>query len=534
MSTLPNDIRAQANGLGQFTGRTEAELVLDEVRSLVSGAGIRKMTLRPFWEAYVNYLMTIHPPVPNTGSVFYIDPTGSAGAGTFASPANVFPGSPVANTTYLIKERTRVIGTTQFTGITATGLVIGTYDAGSGARVFEKDRLATIDGGSSNFRCAIRWQGTSGNFSLSGIRVIGGGTGSGGVQQFESLTAPATSLITVEHCVFEGVGPYALLGGQVNNQAVTCGGARFIGRFNRVCVEGDGFMLNPAATAGYQLIGNEVVVPPTLTVGGPDCVQIIRTSSNAVGKQHLVGNWLDQAANTKQAFVLSGGTPQATGEEMFCARNFFFGVDLLANPVLPPFSGGQIAFINDTLSPAVIVGNYFDQFAGWAGVSTNGVLMHNIGIREHAGQWYSGFGVSAGATGAVVANNTAIALDTTWVPGAANTGFEINGTGHTVKNNICVNLGLRMDLPTEETSTLFVGSLPVNFNNTTRPLGAGSKQAGDALLDSVGRPKAGSEALTGGTPVTVGGFTQRFADIFGTTAASTTAFNVGAAQGWQS
>lgn len=498
----------------------------------VSSQMVRKRIMRPYWVAFRNYLLGLYPPVANTASVVYIDPTGSAGAGTFASPLNDFPASPAINTTYLIKEGTRLVGAGRLTGITQTGLVIGTYDAGSGNRVFTPARLATIDG-NTYFRCALRWQGTSGTFTLSGVRIIGGqGTGTG-VQQFESITAPAASVITIEHCVFESMGTYDLVSSQINNQAITVGGARLVARFNRITVEGDGLSHVPAATAGCEFIGNEIITPPGITVGGPDCIQVQRTTINPVGRTLVLGNWLDQQANTKQAFVLAGGTPQATGEEMFFGNNFCFGIDCSA-PILPPFSNGQIAYSNDTTSVTTIVSNYFDQFTGWAGVGTNSILAHNIGIRDHAGEWLVGFSTKAASTGAAVFNNTAIALGANlWTSGATNKGYEFAGSGHTISNNISVNLGMRLASGLTETNSLFVGGRPTDLSNIVLALGSGSRLVTDAMLDDVGRPNIGSPALTGGLPVTFNSMFLRFPDIFGQTAFDTTAFACGAAQGWE-
>jgi hypothetical protein len=492
----------------------------------------RRSILRPFWLAYRAAMLALNAPVANTGSVVYIDPSfGSNGAGTLADPKNAWP--TLANdTTYLLKERTRIVSTATVTGATATGMVFGTYDADTGARVFDFERLATVDG-ASFFRCAIRWQGTSGSFTLSGLRLIGAINAAGGIQLFESITAPAASTITIEHCVFESMGSYQLVTSQINNQAIAIAGAGVTARFNRINVAGDGIGLSPAAGAGFDILCNEIITPTNLIAGGPDCVQISRTSTNAIGKWRCSGNWLYQGANAKQAFIVAGGTPQSTGEEGTFSRNFCFGVDCAMNPVLAPFTTGQIAYSNDSTSATYIVGNYFDQFLGWASVPSSGVLMHNIGIRDHAsGDWLNGFGTQSGATGAIVANNTAIALNTQWSDGASNKGFEVGTSGNTVSGNICINMGMRLVTGQAETNSLFVGGRLVDTSNVLRSLGTGSTIELDAGLDEVGRPVIGSPASIGATAVTVNSMVQRYPDIFGQVSFAADSFARGAAQGW--
>jgi hypothetical protein len=492
------------------TDATPAELA--DIRASLGMQQTRKRILRPFWEAYKAQLMTLYPPVPNTGSVVYVDPSaGTDGAGTFASPRNVMP-TAVSNTTYLFRERTRIVSSGQFTGITATGLVFGTYSAATGVRIFEPSRLATIDGG-TYFRVAFRWQGTSGTLALSGVRIVGGQNASGGVNLFECITAPAASTITIEHCLFEDMGSFQPFSGQLLNLGIAINGAKSVIRFNRIALPGDGMSLAPGAGAGYEIIGNDITVAPSIALGGPDCVEVQRTGANALGQQIVIGNWLNQAANTKHAFLSVGGTPQSTGEEMLFSRNFLFGVDVGANPPVPPF-GSQIAFTSNTTSVQLVVGNYFDQFIGWASVGNNSMLANNIGIRDHAGEWLVGFSTQAGSSGAVIANNTAIALNTTWTGGATNRGFESNGS-HTFINNVCVNLGMKYGGGATESHSVFVGGLPVNLSNAPVALGTGSITAADAMLDDVGRPLAGSPVLAAGGAVQHANIRPRYADIFG-------------------
>lgn len=71
MATLPDDLRSQANGLGQYTPRTEAEMILDAVRDgAVSGAVISDATSRAI--TVNDNGMSLRP----TGTLTYTIPAG--------------------------------------------------------------------------------------------------------------------------------------------------------------------------------------------------------------------------------------------------------------------------------------------------------------------------------------------------------------------------------------------------------------------------------------------------------------------------
>ena len=498
---------------------------------------LRKRLLRPFFEAFRAAMMALYPPVANIGSVVYIDMTaGSDGAGTFASPRNIIP-TIASSTTYLFKEGTRAHSASYaLTAITATNVLFGTYSAFDGSRVFQHDRLATIDGTPANWYIALRWSGTTGNFTLSGIRIIGGNNTSGaGVNLFQANSgATAASTLTIEHCVFENIGDYLLSGGVLSNIAIAVNGPKLICRFNRICVEGDGISYNPSTGSGFEFICNEIITPPSIVTGGPDCIQVQRTGTTQMGHMVAIGNWLNQAANTKQAFLIVGGTAPATGESTFFARNFLFGVDCVADPPRAPF-GGQLGYVNDSICPAIVAGNYFDQFLGWASVPSNSLLANNIGILDHLStSFLPGFATANGATGSVVANNTAISLTRTWTPNTSqNVGFWSNAA-NTFVNNVSVNLGMLLAGGATESKSVFVGSAgPCNGSGVAIALGSGSVNATlDAVaLDAVGRPGALSSLLADGLAVNFRSMAVRYPDVFGQTAWNQLP-NLGAAQGW--
>lgn len=510
------------------------------VQKSLSAQTLRKRILRPYFEAYKAKMMALYPPVPNTGSVVYIDPSSATnGAGTFADPKNAMPTTTVDNTTYLFKERTRIASNYYLTGsVNSAGLVFGTYSAIDGSRVFQSDRLATIDGNTYTYT-ALRWTGTTGSFTLSGLRIVGATSASTsqGIVLFLATSAGASSVITVEHCVFEAMGAYVLTPNVTGNQAIATSGARTIARFNRICAAGDGIAVSPVGGAGYEIICNDVTIATEITAQGPDCIQVSRQGTQSVGKQVVIGNWLNNPLNEKQAFILNGGTPPASGEEMLFSRNMLFGVsDPVANPPMAPFTAGTVAYISNCNSVAEIVGNYFDGWCGWASVPSNSLIAYNTAIIDHAGfgtdEWYVGLEAKAGSTGVVIANNTVIGTNRSAAPSQSNNrGILVGGSGNIAANNVIVGMTLCINGTHTETNNLFSACLPRDTSNNPLALGSGSASIADPMLDTIGRPLPNSPVAVSAGAVTWNGSQLRRDDIFGQSSWATLS-NFGAAQGW--
>lgn len=509
------------------------------VQKSLSAQTLRKRILRPYFEAFKAKMMALYPPVPNTGTVVYIDPTSATnGAGTFGDPKNAMPTTLVDNTTYLFKERTRIVTNYYMVSTTAIGLVYGTYSALDGSRVFEPDRLATIDGATYDY-AAVRWRGTTGTFTLSGLRIIGATSASPsqGICLFLANSAGSSSVVTVEHCVFEAPGAYALVPNVTGNLAIAITGPRAIVRFNRICAPADGVAVSPAAGAGYVVLCNDITVAAETAAQGPDCVQVSRQGTQPVGKQIVVGNWMNNVLNQKQAFILNGGTSPASGEEMLFARNMCFGVvDPVARPPMTPLTAGSIAYVSVCESAAEIVGNHFDGWCGWAGVPSNSLIAYNTAIIDHAGfladEWYVGFEAKAGSTGVVIANNTVIGTNRSAAPSQSNNrGILVGGSGNIAANNVIVGMTLCINGTHTETSNLFSACLPRDTSNNPLALGSGSASIADPMLDTVGRPLPNSPVAVSAGAVTWNGSQLRRDDIFGQSSWATLS-NFGAAQGW--
>lgn len=496
----------------------------------------RMALLREYWKGGVSLLGPTQTFVPTIGSVVYIDPTGSAGTGaSIADTRNTFP-ALVANTTYLVRERTTVTSTANLTGITVGDVLLGTYDERTGARIFDKRRLATING-QTFFRASVRWQGLSGNFTLSGIRVTGGTNAVGGATGFECITAPSTSTVTIEHSVLEGIGAYLLSGGYLANYAIAISGPRLVVRFSRIIFPGDpiSFSATPAGP-GMEVYGNELVIQPSIAASGPDLIEMSRSGSNLFGRVAVYNNWMENNGNSKQGIYSSGGTPQAS-DSIYFAGNFVFGVDTLANQALPPDGQSHIAYNVDFPGNAVVVSNWFDEWAGWAAVGNNSVLMNNAGYKSHSGPFYVGFGTRSGATAARVANNTAFYAGEKAFA-ATEAAFEIVGSNHTVKNNAVVGAwprGMRITATgTTESYNKFSGPLALvtNSSNEPIPLGVGTSIVEDPMLDRLLRPKLGSPLLLAAPSVLDGSLVPvNYEDPTGVSGRDMTVVNIGAMSG---
>lgn len=497
----------------------------------------RKAIMRPAWERAVNNLGPMQTFVASTGSIIYIDPTSATnGVGTPGDPKNNWP-TITDSMTLLGKERTALEANSQLVGFTNTGVVFGTYDAASGERVFDKSRLFTIKNTAFN-RVSIKWSGTSGNLAVSGVRLVGGFVASsGGIQLIECNSATGTSTVTVEHCVFEDMGTsWQLVGGFINNQSIVVGGtAKLVARFNRINCPADGVMLSPSsASGGCDIYGNEILTPSNLQFNGPDGIQIVRPGAIAMGHINVYCNWIEQNANSKQGFVLSGGTAQATGDFVYFARNYVWGVDTGVFHALPPVTDANpsIAFVSDSLSGSYVVSNYFDQFAGWVGVGGSSVLMNNVGYRDHIGPWFNGFAANAASTASIIANNTAIHAGGKQI--SSDTAFEIQGSSHTVANNVAIgswNRGMRIGATgTTEANSRFSGCITDLLNGSSVPIAlATTSSAADAKTDIVGRPLGASTMLGTGVAVRdAAGTLLRFPDPLGFTSPTSDAPNIGA------
>lgn len=86
MATLPTDIRAQANGLGQFTQRSETELINDAVRAYIVGSG------KPPTVLIGDSLVALHN---SSVAPIAVSGDGTTLTLTFSAATNMMAGNPV-------------------------------------------------------------------------------------------------------------------------------------------------------------------------------------------------------------------------------------------------------------------------------------------------------------------------------------------------------------------------------------------------------------------------------------------------------
>lgn len=147
--------------------RLGAKRYLDPLGSLATSfvSEVLDSVARAIWERRVAALKPGNTYQANIGTVVYIDPTSPTnGAGTLSSPRNNLPAF-ADNQTLLLKSGTvhPPIGMG-----TRTNWLLGTYNPTTGAREFEPDRLAIIDGAGG---IAVNMSGAQVNTWVSGVKV---------------------------------------------------------------------------------------------------------------------------------------------------------------------------------------------------------------------------------------------------------------------------------------------------------------------------------------------------------------------------
>jgi hypothetical protein len=140
---------------------------------------IRKQWCRPYWNAARAELIARNPPVGNTGTVIYIDPTLAVNGtlGTFADPFNALPAA--ANwqgNTVLIAEMTTLNIPAAVSNGGNFSFNFGTYSRYDGSRVYDPRRLATLNAlPAGNLATVASFSGVAAGSTaiFSGIRFTG-------------------------------------------------------------------------------------------------------------------------------------------------------------------------------------------------------------------------------------------------------------------------------------------------------------------------------------------------------------------------
>ena len=151
---------------------------------------------------------------PTAATKVYIDPTGSAGSGSLASPRNSLPGPLVAGTEYLVRQGTTLGGAIALSvgGSSTSRVILGVYNPANGARV-SAPAAATLSGG----------------VSITGAwSVLDGFAITGGTQRIE-MTNVAD--VTILNCRANNASDNGIKGYNCNR--ITIDGCE--ARFNRKC-----------------------------------------------------------------------------------------------------------------------------------------------------------------------------------------------------------------------------------------------------------------------------------------------------------
>lgn len=481
-----------ASGAAQFTNDAASAIV-----SLAVGGDGLKAALRSAWLARRAMVRASITPVANTGTVRYIDPSATNnGDGTAPYPAagsgltgayNTPPTLNGANTTYLFAENTTYVGALS---LGASGIVLGTYEQTTGARVFDAGRLATIDAnGSQN---GISRSGAFTGWAVSGLRI----------KNVRHATAARGIYLIGDNCtaefnVIEDVLPSS---SPTTSCGIQASGANQVIRFNTIrCTNCD---LIQVSVNGTVMPFNPHVYCNDLRVvladqDGPDCIQFYTDTSNAntsgFKSFEITNNWCEsENSNQKQGIIVQDICNSTLAG--LIAGNVIWGCDIGTKALLNANQKGI-----ELQSPNVRVWANFVR-NGDFGINVNNAgcdVRGNVILQESTPGATSGsyYGISMAQTGGLCEHNTVIATS------ALTTGRGLNFTSTfagSIKRNIVFGTwpsGMRSNSATESDNVFFVTGTPVaNGSGTALAAGSGTTTAIDPGLTLGMSPRAANAA----------------------------------------
>lgn len=309
------------------------------------GIGTRRYDLmRKAWERRVAELRPFALAQPNMTNVVYVDPSSPTnGAGTFASPRNIMPGY-ANNQTILLKEGTTISNVLGVANI--TNWLLGTYDSKTGRRVFDKSRLATIDGLRGT---CLSISGASVNNWVSGIRVINFQLG---IIKGQNAAASGGG---IEFCVAENA-----VAGVMSTcfQSLTGGSVIRFNTVNRVSGDGCWYGQNTnTSVLGVQIYGNDVRLGYDDSYDGPDCIQLSSNNGEAAGAYVVHTNWLENTRNRKQIIIATYNNTLTATDSFTCYGNVCIGADT----ILPRLGGNSQNGIYSEIPNTQIYSNYVEN-----------------------------------------------------------------------------------------------------------------------------------------------------------------------------
>lgn len=392
--TIANNPIVSTNSLGEpLINGQPAEIKTKEYKLPTSGNEVANI-VRPMFElertAY-GFGSDIFPQLETI--VVYVDPsTTTNGVGTLASPYKTWPTSISNDSLILIKEYTTLVVTTSIT-ISATNVIIGTYDSSTGDRVIDQDRLATIQ--YSSMAKLFSHSAANSSITFSGLKFYYAGTAEAANSIYSNIIS--TIKCQIEYCVFVNI--KSVVSGVVTSALIDTAGS-LIFRFNYV-VKCEANSINCYGSS-IKIYGNEFRYN-TMTLP----IIIIKTTGS--GYHDIHRNFLVNPSNHGSIINVSNTS------ETYIKKNYILGGlsdNTGTGSTNIKTSGAANTFIHDNYS--------INGLVGITTSSTNCKIYKNIIASE-----YNNF---TGVIGTIIVNNTIIRM-------AGSTGVAIVGST-TISNNI--------------------------------------------------------------------------------------------------
>lgn len=481
----------------------------------------RKAICWPYFQGRAARLASRVPLRLNSGAAIYYDPTAATnGSGaSHTDPTNVQPASGAyVNNTVLLPELLNV--PLQFNTSSAGSYHFGTYSRMDGSRVYDPDRVATIN--ASAFTTAVNLSGIGANATviLSGIHLTGSRNAAGTANGLFAGNDGANSTVILEWSRIDDcwssngtVGALASLRAQ--NVLV-----RFC---DLMGADVDQLWIRAGLPNCHALVQCCTIrVGATTAVNGPDAIQFSRLAGGSFRQATVQGCWIEHNAMCKQGTFIGGNPPAAGAESIEIFHTFYFGLDdLFGRPNFAADNGGHTGIQLD-VPGARIWGNYFDGWRLWANISgdtaARALYAYNFHVTDNTnyeGAATSGPMTGSGASGSdfvIYAHNTHIAtkpsIAATQAVGVPVT--RLSGSSNVVQNNVWLGpwrdaLRLHAGSAQAENYNLFFGhsgrSVVGAASGDTLTLGANDILA-DPLMNYLGQPSLGSPVINAATPVT--------------------------------
>lgn len=530
-------------------------VVAQTTQSFSLRQAVRKAYCRPFWLAHRAELIARNPPVGNTGTVYYVDPTKATnGAGTFADAFNVAPSAATwQGNTILFAEMTSYNLSAAMSNGGNNSFNFGTYSRYDGSRVYDPRRLATINAlPAGNIASVMSFTGIgSGSTGVfSGLRLTGSRTAATPKGLYAGGSVAGSTLI-VEHCIADDI---ETSDGVIVGALFDLRCERMIIRFNRAAgTNVDHFWMNaPSAATIVEFYGNEINTGANINRNGPDAIQFNRASGGAY--RHLNGycNWIEHNAASKQGFFVAGSTPADGAESVWWHRNFMFGIaDMTGQTDWAGDGSGHTAMQFDTYGYRVY-SNYIDGFRSWGNIfgstTSRALFAYNLCVTENSAfevtnadspMWGTG---TSGSDYVIAAHNTFWTINSlAATTDAGQAVARIAGANNKLQNNIFAGgwrNGWRLYSGVSQPTNynLYSGVTNPVINNVNAVIAGGANDiSADPLLDRIGSPRFGSPVVNAATPMTDwDGSLLYLTDPFGRTADSPRRQWIGAMQGYAS